>query len=68
MAEDQRTQIWLVNGETVTVDGDPEQVIAELDAAHRGLARLTSRGSDVYVSLAHVTHLRDVPEPFVSVG
>jgi hypothetical protein len=56
------TRISMVDGTEVNVDGTPDQVFSELDAARGNLAQLASGDAKVYVSPAHVTLLREVPE------
>jgi hypothetical protein len=67
VADERQTQIWLVNGEKLTVDGTPAQVVSNLDVgAGRGaLTKMTSGDNEVYVNPNHVTHLEEVRVPFV---
>jgi hypothetical protein len=59
MAEESpRTRIWLINGESITVEDDIERVVATLNAG-RGLTALPTGEDKTYVNPQHVTHLRD---------
>ena len=57
-----RTKIWLVNKETVTVEGTVDAVV---DALHASGASLTPfddyTGGRVFVNPAHVTHVESGP-------
>jgi hypothetical protein len=56
------TRISLADGTEVSVDGTPDHVFSELNAAGGNLAPLVSGDGTVYVNPAHVTLLREVPE------
>jgi uncharacterized protein YlzI (FlbEa/FlbD family) len=58
MAEESpRTRISLINGESITIDGDIEQVVATLKAGQGNLTELQTGEDRTYVNPEHVTHL-----------
>jgi uncharacterized protein YlzI (FlbEa/FlbD family) len=63
VADEPQTQIWLVNGEKLTVDGTPEQVVSALDvsAGPGALTKMANGGTLVYINPNHVTHIRGTP-------
>jgi hypothetical protein len=59
MAEGTWSRIWLVNGRTVTVYGEVDQVVKTLESSRGGFATMKSGETDVRVNTSHVTHVEE---------
>lgn len=62
VSDSERTKIWLVNKETVTVEGAVDAIVGLLAGSGGNLTALTDyTGGRVYVNPVHVTHVEPGP-------